>query len=597
MGKGGSSGSVEISFETLGLIGFLAVAGVLYYTYKTEVGSIIEASNASNEEFSAGGGPSFDVTSKEDSSESPRSPSEKHLRSKSPVSFTSSASGKQSFASTVKRDKAKTFMEQQKEYAENLVNSKELTDDERMRGRLMEGVKIDEVRIHDIVSLRDTFPSADFTNSESSASKVEYHKIISERDFVLRDIVRKIKGGELSMSTEAFVRAGPRVKTHFDPKAVQAAIVTCGGLCPGLNNVIRELTHALYFLYGAKRVVGIRGGYHGFDHQSGAGFDPIELTLDYVDDVHHEGGTILASSRGGFDIDTIIDFLKRNSIDQLYVIGGDGTHRGANLISEECIKRRLNIAVVGIPKTIDNDVDIIDRSFGFTTSVEHAQAAIQSAKTEARCNLPNGIGIVKLMGRSAGFIAVHSTLASGDVDLCLVPEVALELEGPRGCLPFLLQRVRENGHAVVVVAEGAGEEILGESAEKDAGGNKKLPAIGEFLKGEISAYFQSNGMQATVKYIDPSYMIRSVPANASDSLLCMLLAHNAVHGCMAGYTAFSVGLVNNRVVYIPIPRLVATSPRVMDPRGRTWERVLAVTRQPDTKASMEFVTVNDRTTC
>jgi 6-phosphofructokinase 1 len=177
-------------------------------------------------------------------------------------------------------------------------------------------------------SLRDTFPSENCTNSESSASKVEYHRILSEKDFVLRDIVRKIKGNCTSMQTEAFVRAGPRETTHFDPKEVQAAIVTCGVLCPGLNNVVRELTQALHFLYGVKRVVGIRGGYHGFSESSGAGFEPIELTLDYVDDVHHEGGSILGSSRGGFDIDTIIDFLTRNRIDQLYVIGGDGTYRG-----------------------------------------------------------------------------------------------------------------------------------------------------------------------------------------------------------------------------------------------------------------------------
>ena len=214
----------------------------------------------------------------------------------------------------------------------------------------------------------------------------------------------------------------------------------------------------------------------GFSEQPG--YKHIILTVDNVADIHHQGGTILASSRGGFDIDIIIKFLTKHDISQLYVIGGDGTHRGAYIISEEVVKRNLNIAVVGIPKTIDNDVDYIDRSFGFTTSVEAAQAAILSAKTEARCNLPNGIGIVKLMGRSAGFIAVHATLASGDVDLCLVPEVAIELDGEQGCLPFLLQRVAEQGHAVVVVAEGAGEELLGQSVEKDASGNKKLPPIG-----------------------------------------------------------------------------------------------------------------------
>jgi 6-phosphofructokinase 1 len=240
--------------------------------------------------------------------------------------------------------------------------------------------------------------------------------------------------------------------------------------------VIRELVHALVYLYEVDSILGIKGGYNGFSGKPG--YEPIPLTIATVADCHHQGGTILASSRGGFDIDVIIQFLLDHEISHLYVIGGDGTHRGANTIALECLTRKLNISVVGIPKTIDNDVDLIDRSFGFTTSVEAAQASIISAKTEARCNLPNGIGIVKLMGRSAGFIATHATLASGDVDLCLVPEVAIELEGELGCLPFLMNRVKDQGHAVVVVAEGAGEELLGKNLETDAGGNRKLPPIG-----------------------------------------------------------------------------------------------------------------------
>mmetsp|Transcript_19146 Transcript_19146/g.18489 ORF Transcript_19146/g.18489 Transcript_19146/m.18489 type:complete len:535 (-) Transcript_19146:142-1746(-) len=461
-------------------------------------------------------------------------------------------------------------------------------DNDLYQGRLLEGVSINEVRLHDINTLRGRFPSVETLNEGSKT----YNKIIGEEDYIINEIVRKYNGDGC---TDAFVRAGPRSKTHFNPKKVRAAIVTCGGLCPGLNSVIRELVHALKFLYDAESVLGIRGGFYGFSESPG--YEHVKLTVEKVTDIHHQGGTILASSRGGFDLNVIITFLEKHKISHLYVIGGDGTHRGAFGISEEVIKRNLNIAVVGIPKTIDNDVDLIDRSFGFTTSVEAAQAAIVSAKTEARCNLPNGIGIVKLMGRSSGFIAVHATLASGDVDLCLVPEVAIELEGSNGCLPFLKQRVAEQGHAVVVVAEGAGEELLGQSIEVDASGNRKLPAIGEFLKNKIVEYFKEDGLQATVKYIDPSYMIRSVPANASDALYCMLLAQNAVHGAMAGYTGFSVGLVNNRVVYIPIPRLVATSPRVMDPMGRTWERVRAVTRQPKGTPTFECgdFCVNDRT--
>lgn len=236
----------------------------------------------------------------------------------------------------------------------------------------------------------------------------------------------------------------------------------------------------------------------------------------------------------------------------------------------------------GIPKTIDNDIDYLDRSFGFQSAVEAACAAIRVAKTEAVCNLPNGIGIVKLMGRSAGFIAAHATMASCDVDLCLVPEVPIQLDGENGCLPHLMQRVKHQGFAVIVVAEGAGEDVLGTSTETDASGNKKLPAIGEFMKKAVTDYFEKHGQTATVKYIDPSYTVRSVPANAADATYCMQLAQNAVHGAMAGYTGFSVGLVSNRTVYIPIPTLVATSPRSMNPHGRTWERVLGLTGQPNT---------------
>ncbi len=489
----------------------------------------------------------------------------------------------------IKRERGKTFLEQQAEI-------RTAAEGGSSDGRKLDNAYLEDILIHDVTSLRGTFPSHDVNHTTGQ----QYNKVLDihgQEDYVMVDIVRKarkkqggdkisssFKEGKKDHSCNAFVRAGPRSRTHFDPSRVRAAIVTCGGLCPGLNNVIRELTHALIKLYNAEMVLGIRGGYHGFNEASG--FDPFELTLENVESCHHQGGTILASSRGGFDLNTIIRFLKDNSIDQLYVIGGDGTHRGANIIAEECIALSMNVAVVGIPKTIDNDVDLIDRSFGFTTSVEAAQAAIRSAKTEAMCNLPNGIGIVKLMGRSAGFIAVHATLASGDVDLCLVPEISIELEGEKGCMPFLMKRVKQNGHAVVVVAEGAGEELLGKSAQTDASGNKVLPAIGEFLKKEIVRYFKEHEMEATVKYIDPSYMIRSIPANASDSLYCMLLASNAVHGCMAGYTAFSVGLVNNRVVYIPISKLVATSPRVMDPVGRTWERVLSATLQPNGKPTV-----------
>uniref|UniRef100_A0A6T7J7N3 Phosphofructokinase domain-containing protein n=1 Tax=Attheya septentrionalis TaxID=420275 RepID=A0A6T7J7N3_9STRA len=425
--------------------------------------------------------------------------------------------------------------------------------------------------------------SSNNNNNNPATTKTgsnDYNKLIGIHECILADITRTPASPNQVQRSTAYVRAGPRRELHFHPRNVNAAIVTCGGLCPGLNNVVREITNSLVHLYGVEgKIWGIRGGYKGF-HDSR--YPPILLTPQFVEDIHHDGGTVLSSSRGGFDLEKIIGFIKEKKIQHLYVIGGDGTHRGAFIIHEGCMEREMNVAVAGIPKTIDNDVDYIDRSFGFASAVEAAQSAIRCAKTEASCNLPNGIGIVKLMGRSAGFIAVHATLGSGDVDLCLVPEVPTVLDGKDGCLPHLMRRVKQQGYAVVVVAEGAGEELLGTSAEVDASGNKKLPKIGEFLKTQIEDYYTKHGDVATVKYIDPSYMIRSVPANAADSLYCMQLAQNAVHGAMAGFTGFSVGLCNNKMVFLPIPELVSTSPRMMNPRGRTWERVLALTRQPNT---------------
>ncbi|CAM9460906.1 unnamed protein product [Heterosigma akashiwo] len=448
-------------------------------------------------------------------------------------------------------------------------------------GYVQTEISLSNVLLAKLDFLGDSFDSEGMNNTSraslrGTSHRITYNKLLGPEDVVLSNITF---GPACSRTMRAFQRAGPRQLIHFNPQRVRAAIVTCGGLCPGLNNVIRDIYHSLTQLYGCEHVMGIRGGYAGFYDAS---LEPLRLTDELVAGIHHQGGTLLGSSRGGFDLEKIMGFLERNGVNQLYVIGGDGTHRGAHRVAMECLARGLNVAVAGVPKTIDNDIGLLDRTFGFKTSIEAAQAAIQSAKVEATCNLPRGVGIVKLMGRSSGFLAAHAALASGEVDLCLVPEVPIVLDGPKGLLPHLKKRIQEQGHAVVVVAEGAGEEVLGASAETDASGNKKLPKIGEWIKEQIDRFFREEGMPATIKYIDPSYMIRSVPANAADSLYCSVLGQNAVHGAMAGYTAFTVGLINNRVAYIPIPMLTAVSPRVMDPCGRTWERVLAETRQPNT---------------
>lgn len=416
------------------------------------------------------------------------------------------------------------------------------------------------------------FASKNVSNKKSFG----YAKFIDVNECVLADIV--LKDSTKPLKLRAYMRAGPRAQLHFEPSESRAAIVTCGGLCPGMNSVIKNLVMTLKGHYGISKVYGIKGGYRGF---TAVGWDaPLDMTMETVDEIHHVGGTALGTSRGGFDADKIVEWLKAKRIDQLYVVGGDGTHRGAYKLSELCHQRGLNIAVAGIPKTIDNDIGVIDRSFGFMTAVSEAVRAISAARVEAICNQPNGIGVVKLMGRSAGFLAAYATLASQDVDLCLVPEVPIELTGPRGVLHHLERVIDSKGHAVVVVAEGAGEDLLGASTITDAGGNRKLPPIGEWLCARIKDHFKHQGKEATLKYIDPSYMVRSVPADASDSYLCMTLAHAAAHGIMAGYTGFTVGLVNNRTVMVPIPELAAASPRSMAAHGRTWERVVSITNQP-----------------
>lgn len=371
-------------------------------------------------------------------------------------------------------------------------------------------------------------------------------------------------------------KAGPRQFLHFDPKHTKAAIVTCGGLCPGLNNVIRGIVMALHYFYDIKDILGIRYGYEGLNPEAGHEF--LKLTPDVVKDIHHHGGTILGSSRGGQSVSTMVDTLVANNINILFTIGGDGTLKGANAIGEEVAKRGANISVVGIPKTIDNDIDIIDKSFGFETSFDIASPIIRDAHNEAAGAL-NGIAIIKVMGRDSGFIAASATLAMPEVNYVLVPEMNFNLYGETGFLELLKKRLLDKKHAVIVVAEGAGQHLTQKEAEvKDASGNIQHEDIGVFLKDKIKAYF-ADSLPVTIKYIDPSYIVRSAPANSSDSIFCSSLAYQAVHGAMAGKTQFVVGKVNNKFVYLPIAA-VTTKRKKIDLESEFWFAVLQSTGQP-----------------
>jgi 6-phosphofructokinase 1 len=392
-------------------------------------------------------------------------------------------------------------------------------------------------------------------------------------DLSLEEYRRSLKEGNEPLCLE---KAGPREHLFFDPKTTKAAIVTCGGLCPGINNVIRGIVMALHYFYGVREIVGVRYGYEGLNPDFGHELMPLEPNT--VKDIHQFGGTFLGSSRGAQPLDVMGDTLEREGIDILFGIGGDGTLKGLNALAQEVANRGLPISVVGIPKTIDNDIDLIDKSFGFETSFDIANPILRDAHNEAS-GAYNGVAIIKLMGRDSGFIAASAALAQPVVNFVLIPELQFALEGENGFLSLLQKRLQHKKHAVIVVAEGAGQHFF-EQGEKnlDASGNAQHEDIGLYLKEAIKGYFKER-MPVTVKYIDPSYIIRSAAANSSDSVFCSSMAYHAVHGAMAGKSQFVVGKINNRFCYLPIAEVVQKRKKI-DLEGEFWFSVLQSTGQP-----------------
>jgi 6-phosphofructokinase 1 len=405
------------------------------------------------------------------------------------------------------------------------------------------------------------------------------YKFVNDNERILYDVsldnFNKCKGtGEIPVS---FEKAGPRENIYFEPAKTKVGIVTCGGLCPGLNNVIRSLVNELYYRYGISRVLGFKYGFEGFI--SKYNHPVVELTAPMVSEIHLNGGTFLGSSRGEQDTEKIVDTLEIMNINLLFCIGGDGTLRGAHDIHKEIEKRKLKIGVAGIPKTIDNDIDLIQKSFGFETAFSIANDIIKNAHNEASGAF-NGIALVKLMGRDSGFIAASAALAIQEVNFVLIPEITFDLYGQRGFLRVLKKRLEERQHSVIVVAEGAGQEFF-DTPDKDidASGNIKHKDIGLYLKEKISEEFKHKGFPHSIKYIDPSYIIRSSPANANDSKFCNLLAQNAVHAALSGKTDFVVGFWNNQFTLMPIPMVVAKRKKI-DVEGELWWNVLEATGQP-----------------
>ena len=374
--------------------------------------------------------------------------------------------------------------------------------------------------------------------------------------------------------------AGPRERLYFNPEKVVAGIVTCGGLCPGLNNVIRSIFMQIHYQYKVKNIIGFRYGYRGIYRNSDPG--PMMLTENDVEHIHNRGGSILGSSRGSSDPVEIVDGLEYYGVNLLFTIGGDGTIKGSIAIEEEIARRGLDISVVNIPKTIDNDIPFTSKSFGFQTAFSEAVESIRCAHNEAK-GAPNGIGIVKVMGRESGFIATHTTLAQKDVNFLLIPEIDFDLEGPDGLLIELEKRLERSKHALIVVAEGAGQKYFENEEEKqDLSGNITLNDIGVYLKGRIKKYFAEKKIEVNIKYIDPSYIIRSVPANPEDSVYCGILAEHAVHAAMSGRTRMIIGNWNARFVHLPMD-IIQYGRKRINPKGALWQSVLLSTGQPTLK--------------
>ncbi|GGQ20029.1 ATP-dependent 6-phosphofructokinase [Streptomyces mutabilis] len=439
---------------------------------------------------------------------------------------------------------------------------------------------LDDLRVRRLGECRYDSPFAEMLSTRQTSP----HYVAEGDRVLLEDTVSMLSGHSLPPGrVPSFEAAGPRRKIYFDPADVTAGIVTCGGLCPGLNNVIRGIVQELAVHYKVKQILGFRNGLQGLTaaHRD----DTVELTPERVRDIHNAGGTILGSSRGGQDADEMVDSLVMRGVDILFVIGGDGGMHAATFLSRAIRGRGLDIAVIGVPKTIDNDLPFTDQSFGFQSAFARATDFISSVSVEAAAS-PNGVGIVKLMGRHSGFIASYAALAANAADIVLIPEIPFALGGDDGLLAHVERLVRSKGFVVIVLAEGAGQDLFEKHGlpqyngrGTDASGNVRLGNIGELLKECITAHLTAVGLAPAMRYIDPSYAIRSIAANAYDSVYCLRLAHAAVHAAMAGRTEAAVARWRRRFVHVPLSLMISRRNQV-DPDGDLWMSVLETTCQP-----------------
>lgn len=381
------------------------------------------------------------------------------------------------------------------------------------------------------------------------------------------------------------VRANACRHIWWEPSQVKAAVVTCGGLCPGLNSIIRGVTKCLWNEYGVKEILGIMNGYNGLSQPEL--HHPCKLTPDAVGEIHMKGGSVIKAARGGFDAELICDKLEKLGINMIFLVGGDGTQFAGNLLCIAAQKRGLSVSIIGIPKSIDNDVLYFDKTFGFETAVAAAADVIRSAWVEASsCN--NGVGIVKLMGRDSGYVAMHASIASDIVDLCLIPEVKVKMED---VLAHVDATLAQKNFMVIAVAEGSGQEHVG-TGQVDATGHPVYGDIGIFLKQAVNQHIAAKGGRSF--YIDPSYIIRSGPIGPNDHIYCCRLANDAVHTAMRGYSGVCVGAIHNIICMLP-SKLIAQGKRQVRIHSSSWQGCVTNCNMPCSLAGLRSARVVEET--
>ena len=326
---------------------------------------------------------------------------------------------------------------------------------------------------------------------------------------------------------------------------IRVGVLTGGGDCPGLNAVIRGVVKKS--AGNNVEIIGIKNGWKGLvDNES------VELGLESVSGILPKGGTILGTSRTNpykrpDDLARVIENYKKMKLDALIAIGGEDTLGVANKLSKE----GKGINVVGVPKTIDNDLNATDVTFGFDTAVNIATEAIDRLHTTAESH--HRIMVVEVMGRHAGWIAIHSGIAAG-ADVILIPELKMDLE--EICASLKRRHAKGKGFSIVVVAEGATfkeGQVITQEEKLDSFGHVRLGGIGERLAAEIES---RTGFETRVTVL--GHIQRGGTPSAFDRVLATRFGVKAMELVLNKKFGYMASLKGTEIVEVPIKEAVGT---------------------------------------